>query len=88
VFNNTWYEDDGISQQPKTAVYTLSYSSTAETVLVHFERDETAGFVPAWKELDIILHHGDTRRVVTSSGQEIVSKEMDSRGRAVYTVKA
>jgi hypothetical protein len=88
VFTNTWYEDDGISQQPKTAVYTLSYSSTEEKVLVHFERDETAGFVPAWKEVDIILHNGDTRRVVSSSGQEVVHVGTDSRGRAVYTIKA
>ncbi|KAJ5679071.1 hypothetical protein N7462_007315 [Penicillium macrosclerotiorum] len=88
VFDYTWYEDDGISVQPQTATYTVSYSSTAEKVLVHFERDQTSGFVPAWKELDIILHHGDERRVVTSSGQDIVFKGADSRGRAVYTVKA
>ncbi|KAF7716303.1 Alpha-glucosidase [Penicillium ucsense] len=88
TFSNTWYEDDGISRQPRTAVYTLSYSSTEEKVLVHFERDESAGFVPAWKELDIILHHKDTRRVVTSSGQEVVPKGLDARGRLVFTIKA
>ncbi|KAI2788666.1 hypothetical protein POX_e06687 [Penicillium oxalicum] len=88
VFTNTWYEDDGISRHPKTAVYTLSYSSTEEKVFVHFERDESAGFVPAWKELDVILHHNDTRRVMTSSGQEIVPKGIDPQGRLVFTIKA
>ncbi|KAJ5157399.1 uncharacterized protein N7482_008499 [Penicillium canariense] len=88
VFKNTWYEDDGISQQPKTAVYTVHYSSTEEKVLVHFERDQTAGFVPAWKQLEIILHNGDNRRVVTSSGQEIIHKGTDSRGRGVYIIQA
>jgi alpha-glucosidase (family GH31 glycosyl hydrolase) len=87
VFSTTWYEDDGISVQPGTAVYTISYSSTDEKVLVKFERDE-AGFTPAWKGLDIILHNGDQRRVVSSTGDEIVLKGTDSRGRVVYTLKA
>jgi alpha-glucosidase (family GH31 glycosyl hydrolase) len=88
VFSKTWYEDDGISVQPKTSSYTVSYSSTEEKVLVKFERDEKSGFVPAWKELDIILHNGDQRRVVSSTGDEIVLKGTDSRGRVVYTLKA
>ncbi|KAJ5947171.1 hypothetical protein N7466_000186 [Penicillium verhagenii] len=88
VFENTWFEDDGISQVTKISNYTLSYSSTEEKVLVHLQRDESSGFVPAWKELDVVLHHGDARVVVTSSGQEIVAKGADSRGRLVYTIKA
>ncbi|KAJ5677653.1 uncharacterized protein N7477_003286 [Penicillium maclennaniae] len=88
VFSNTWFEDDGISQKPATSSYTLSYSSTDEKVLVDFTRDEKSGFKPAWKELDIILHNGDARRVFSNSGQEVVAKGVDSRGRNVYTLKA
>lgn len=88
VFSTTWYEDDGISVRPRISSYTISYSSTQEKVLVDFVRDEKSGFKPAWKELDIILHHGDSRRVVSSSGQEVVVKCADSRGRMVFTVMA
>ncbi|OJJ47530.1 hypothetical protein ASPZODRAFT_141119 [Penicilliopsis zonata CBS 506.65] len=87
VFKSTWMEDDGISLQPKIARYTLSYSSTEDRIVVGFERDESAGFVPAWKDLDIILHHGDERRVVSDRDAEIVYKGEDDRGRVVYTVK-
>jgi alpha-glucosidase (family GH31 glycosyl hydrolase) len=87
VFSTTWYEDDGISQTPATSSYTISYSSTDEKVLVDFTRDEQSGFKPAWKDLDIILHNGDDRRVVSISGHEVVVKGADSRGRMVYTVK-
>lgn len=88
VFSTTWFEDDGISAEPSISRYTLCYSSTEEKVLVEFTRDEKTGFKPAWTELDIILHHGDRRRVVSSSGQEVVAKEADSQGRLVFTVKA
>jgi alpha-glucosidase (family GH31 glycosyl hydrolase) len=88
VFSNTWYEDDGISQKPATSSYTLSYSSTDEKVLIDFIQDEKTGFKPAWKDLDIILHNGDQRRVFSNSGQEVVAKGVDSRGRNVYTLKA
>jgi hypothetical protein len=44
--------------------------------------------VPAWKEIDVVLHYGDQRVVVSSSGQEIVAKGLDARGRLVYTIKA
>lgn len=88
VFSTTWFEDDGISAEPGIAKYTLCYSSTEEKVLVEFARDEKAGFKPAWTELDIILHYGDRRRVVSSSGQEVVVKGADSRGRLVFTVTA
>ncbi|KAJ5818704.1 hypothetical protein N7474_004295 [Penicillium riverlandense] len=87
VFANTWHEDDGISLHPAMASYTVSYSSTEEKVLVDFVRDEKSGFVPAWRHLDIILHHGDQRRVVSTSGQEVSYKGCDARGREVYTIK-
>lgn len=87
VFETTWFEDDGISLRPCIASYTVSYSSTDEKVLLEFARDETKGFTPAWRDLDIILHHGDERRVVSNSGQRVEFKGRDSRGRLVYTVK-
>lgn len=88
VFSTTWYEDDGISAQPSIASYTISYSSTEEKVLVQFKRVEKGLFIPAWKDLDIVLHNGDQRRVVSSTGQDVQLKGTDSRGRVVYTLKA
>ncbi|KAI9934193.1 hypothetical protein ASPWEDRAFT_737628 [Aspergillus wentii DTO 134E9] len=88
VFSTTWYEDDGISLHPGISRYTISYSSTAEKVIVEFARDEQGGFVPAWKDLDIILHNGDERRVVSEVGKSVEYKGKDSRGRVVYTLKA
>ena len=88
VFSSTWYEDDGISIQPGISRYTISYSSSEEKVVVGFGRDERSGFVPAWKNLDIILHHGDERRVVSDVGKPVEPKGRDSRGRVVFTLKA
>ena len=85
VFSSSWYEDDGISIQPGISRYTISYSSSEEKVVVGFSR---GGFVPAWKDLDIILHHGDERRVVSDVGKSIEPKGRDSRGRLVFTLKA
>jgi hypothetical protein len=69
------------------STYTISYSSTEEKVTVGFKRDEESGFVPAWKDLDIILHNGDERRVVSDDGRPVEYKGKDSRGRVVYTFK-
>ncbi|KAF7164248.1 hypothetical protein CNMCM6106_000829 [Aspergillus hiratsukae] len=87
VFSSTWFEDDGISLQPKMSKYIISYSSTEEKVTVGLTRDEESGFVPAWKDLDIILHNGDERRVVPDDGRPVEYKGKDSRGRVVYTLK-
>lgn len=88
IFVNTWFEDDGISRYPGISSYTISYSSTEEKVLVEFKRDESKSFRPAWTDLDVILHCGDERRVVSRTGQRVEYKGFDSRGRLVYTVKA
>ncbi|RAH82098.1 hypothetical protein BO86DRAFT_312341 [Aspergillus japonicus CBS 114.51] len=88
VFVNTWYEDDGISVRPRIAQYTVRYRATRETVVVGLVRDETSGFVPAWRDLDVILHCGDERRVVAEDGRStVVFKGKDGRGRVVYTFK-
>lgn len=87
AFSTTWFEDDGISLKPSISQYTVTYSSTEEKVTVGFTRDQNSGFVPAWKELDIILHNGDERRVVSVIGKPVEYKGRDSRGRVVYTLK-
>ncbi|PYH41529.1 putative alpha-glucosidase [Aspergillus saccharolyticus JOP 1030-1] len=87
VFSTTWYEDDGISVQPRISRYTVRYSATVEKVMVGLARDETSGFVPAWRDLDIILPYGDERHVVSEDGSVVVSKGKDGRGRGVYTFK-
>ncbi|KKK19492.1 hypothetical protein ARAM_002942 [Aspergillus rambellii] len=86
VFSTTWMEDDGISIDPKVSRYTISYSSTDDRVLVSFTKDEESGFVPAWKNLDIVLHNGDQRRVVSDIGKTVEYSRTDSRGRKVYTL--
>lgn len=87
VFSTTWFEDDGISLEARISEYTITYSSTEEKVIVGFSRDEKSGFVPAWKDLDIVLHNGDERRVVSDIGKTVEYKGKDSRGRVVYTLK-
>ncbi|KAL1883576.1 hypothetical protein Plec18167_002583 [Paecilomyces lecythidis] len=87
VFSTTWMEDDGISNDPKVSRYEISYSSTEDRVSVEFTKDEQSGFVPAWKDLDIILHNGDSRRVVSTTGKTVEYKGTDSRGREVYTFR-
>lgn len=86
VFENSWFEDDGISIKPRISRYTVRYSSTEEKVVVGFVRDEESGFVPAWTELDVILHQGDERRVVSDAGDSVLFKGKDSRGRLVFTL--
>lgn len=88
VFQTTWYEDDGISALPGISNYTISYSSTEEKVLVDFTRNEESGFKPAWKDLDVVLHHGDSRRVASTSALDVAVKGADERGRMVFTLKA
>ncbi|KAL2822409.1 glycosyl hydrolases family 31-domain-containing protein [Aspergillus granulosus] len=87
IFSTTWLEDDGISVDAKVSRYTITYSSTEDRVIVGFEKDEKSGFVPAWKDLDIILHNGDARRVVSDVGKTVEYKGQDARGREVYTLR-
>jgi alpha-glucosidase (family GH31 glycosyl hydrolase) len=87
VFSTTWFEDDGISLKPRISQYTISYSSTEDRIIVGLTRDEKSGFIPAWKELDIILHNGDGRHVVSDAGKPVEYKGRDTRGRVVYTLK-
>ncbi|KAL4758236.1 putative alpha-glucosidase [Aspergillus foveolatus] len=87
VFTTSWMEDDGISIEQKVSKYTVRYESTEDRVIVGFTKDESSGFVPAWNDLDIILHNGDTRRVIADDGRAVEYKGTDSRGREVYTLR-
>ena len=81
----TWLEDDGYTQNAGVSSFTIKYTSTAEKVTVGFERGSDNKYVPAWKELDIILPVGDERHVVSSdSGKPLAFIGADDRGRRVY----
>lgn len=79
-FSYSWHEDDGIAAKPEITTFTLRYSSTDDGISVAFER--SGKFVPAWKELDIILPVGE-KRPVLQAGMGC-TKKADSRGRTVF----
>ncbi|CRG85300.1 hypothetical protein PISL3812_02399 [Talaromyces islandicus] len=84
VFSTTWFEDDGISRVAGVSSFTITYSSTEERVTVGFKKGESNGYTPAWKDLDIILPHGDARHVVSDLGKPLECRDVDPRGRSVY----
>ncbi|PVH76098.1 glycoside hydrolase family 31 protein [Cadophora sp. DSE1049] len=79
-FLYSWYEDDGIAAKPEISTFTLKYASTDEGISVGLGK--SGNFVPAWKELHIILPVGE-KRPVLQAGSRCTRKE-DSRGRAVF----
>ncbi|KAH7413524.1 neutral alpha-glucosidase, partial [Cadophora sp. MPI-SDFR-AT-0126] len=81
-FSYSWHEDDGIAARPEISTFTLKYASTEDGISVGFA--SSGRFVPAWKELDIILPVGE-KRPVFQAGSRCTRKE-DSRGRAVFTL--
>ena len=81
VFSSSWYEDDGTSAVAKISKYTIRYSCSDREISVASHRDESAGFVPAWKDLDIILPIGDTRDVVGADGKWTKSLGVDEENR-------
>lgn len=85
IFSTTWLEDDGFTQNAGVSSFTIKYSSTAEKVTVGFEKGDANKYVPAWKELDIVLPVGDERHVVSSdSGKPLEFVGGDAGGRSVY----
>jgi hypothetical protein len=90
IYNNKWYEDDGLSATPEISSFTIKYGSTATEVSVQIERKvEVTGsqsFVPLWKNLDIILPVGDGRSVTSSDGKEVVAAGNDARGRKLFRI--
>ncbi|TVY84919.1 Alpha-glucosidase [Lachnellula suecica] len=83
-YSVTWYEDDGISARPAISTFCIKYSSTETEVIVGFEKGEENGYVPLWKELDIILPVGDQRLVVAGASKEACAKKGANRGREVF----
>jgi alpha-glucosidase (family GH31 glycosyl hydrolase) len=88
IWKNTWYEDDGLSAKPNISNFTISYTSTAANVMVTFEKNihEIDGFVPLWKELEIILPVFDERVVTGADGRSATDLGRDSRGRRVFKI--
>lgn len=84
TFSNSWYEDDGLALKPEIAKFTVEYSSTEEEVQVRILSRKGDLFVPPWKEITIVLPHGDKRRVVSAQGESVSKLEHDEMGRARY----
>jgi alpha-glucosidase (family GH31 glycosyl hydrolase) len=84
VFENTWYEDDGVSPPPaRISVFKLNYEASEKEVLVQFEERLQAGFEPAWTELEVVLPVGDERSV-KFNGKDAERITKDGRGRAHF----
>lgn len=84
LYTVTWHEDDGISAQPNISSFSIEYSSTAKQVNVRVDKGKNNKYNPIWKDIDIILPHGDHRSVV--SGERVLQKTSESRGRSVFTL--
>ncbi|KAI4679628.1 uncharacterized protein J4E84_008150 [Alternaria hordeiaustralica] len=81
VYTSTWYEDDGVSPPPaRISVFTVSFESTATQVLVRYEEKLQDGFVPHWKDLEVVLPRGDERSVVFN-GADAEKTGTDKLGR-------
>ncbi|KAJ9662049.1 hypothetical protein H2198_001591 [Neophaeococcomyces mojaviensis] len=83
-FSTSWYEDDGLSLCPDISEFTVSYSSTEEKVTVRLNSKKSNKFVPAWKDVVVILPCRDNRRVVSADGDDVEMLEPDSEGRVRY----
>jgi alpha-glucosidase (family GH31 glycosyl hydrolase) len=84
TFTTTWYEDDGLSLQPEISAFTISYSSTAEKVIVKLTLGPRNLFAPPWKELVFILPHGDQRYIESADGIRMGRVESHGCGRGRY----
>jgi alpha-glucosidase (family GH31 glycosyl hydrolase) len=80
-YSYVWYEDDGISSKLSMSTFTLTWSSTAESVTAKIEK--AGEYVPLWKDLKIVLPVGDKRIVITSNGSSC-QRVGESRGRSVF----
>lgn len=88
TFLSSWYEDDGLALEPEIAMFTIGYSSTNEKVMVTLSSRSGDKFVPAWKEVVIILPHGDSRYVECTRDSSVVKMEADAAGRSRYCMAA
>lgn len=88
VFSSTWFEDDGISLHPQISSFTISYSATDERVDVSLTPGDGNVYVPQWRDLEVILHNGDRRYVVSEKdGKPLDFVGEDERGRMVYRLR-
>jgi alpha-glucosidase (family GH31 glycosyl hydrolase) len=83
-FTTTWYEDDGLSLDPEISSFTVSYSCTAEKVVVSFTSAASNRFIPPWKELQFILPHGDERYIESAHGVKMARVAPQNDGRLRY----
>lgn len=86
VWENTWYEDDGISARPQISSFTVKYTATASEVRVTLELGAENRYQPIWKDLHVILAVEDRRTVVADGGRGNVTKVEDSRGCARFRI--
>ncbi|KAL3420959.1 Neutral alpha-glucosidase AB [Phlyctema vagabunda] len=84
VYSNTWYEDDGIDAKPEISNFTVAYKSTETAVEVDVSSGPLNGYVPAWKDIHIILPINDTRMIVSPDPRYKFTKSEDSRNRSVF----
>lgn len=88
VFATTWLEDDGYTQNAAISSFMIKYSSTEEKVTVSLEKGKDNKYVPAWKDLDVILPHGDQRHVVSfETGKPLKRVGADAKGRMTYRLE-
>lgn len=85
TFSNSWYEDDGLSLTPDISKFTVEYSSTEAEVQVKLSSRAGDKFIPAWKDVTIVLPRGEKRRVVCAYGDSVIKLEDDSAGRSRYS---
>ncbi|CAO2651708.1 Nn.00g042780.m01.CDS01 [Neocucurbitaria sp. VM-36] len=85
TFNNTWFEDDGVSPAPaRISTFRLDYSTTDGEVQVSFSQQLQPGFKPHWSVLDVILPAGDDREV-RLNGKQLAPNDVDVKGRTRWT---
>jgi alpha-glucosidase (family GH31 glycosyl hydrolase) len=84
VFEMKWYEDDGISAATRIATYAIKYSCSSSEITVAFQREERAGFVSEFEDIDVILPVGDARTVVSQDSKLVKSLGKDSGGRCHF----
>ena len=82
TFESTWYEDDGISNEPTISPFTVRYSCTEEKIVFGLQTAQGDKFVPPWKDLDIILLPGDERHMVSDMAVPMEELGKDKEGRA------
>ncbi len=85
VFENTWYDDDGISRQPNISSFTIRYSACEDRIIVGFGQGSENVFIPPWQSaLTFILLAGDERFLVSEVGAPLEKLTPDARGRPRY----